>query len=1245
MKQNRLYLVCLCAVLGLSFTGCGEDSDKTGGCSPTTAPQDCGDPAVFYCDAVSKTCKRFIPEHCLNGSTDTSVETDVDCGGACVSEAYVVPAQNIDYRQTCNIGKTCIVNDDCTSGVCEGNVCIAKSCETKADCNPGETCDHNACVSCTDNKLNQDETDVDCGGVCATYSEPKRCEVGKKCKVPNDCVSGSCVCPKDKCDENDDLVCKEAEYAVADPTKLIINELQDVSKSTPPFALNDNVTACEFIEIANPDKTGYKLDGVKLVVQREDKEGSFEIDLSNNIIQPQSLAVIHNCDNLPLHEKVLSIKSDALSIVGSGTYSFVLVAGDKASAPVRIKFAQYASSYNREIDFDANANMNKTTSIGKNAAAATPGYCLNGGLYHENCVTHCANGEKDEDESGVDCGGSLCEKCKDEAQCKDYKDCAGGYCYKDPEKGSTDDKGVYHEPEYGVCEVCTKNEQCKQTNAVCKMDPILDENGDPTGETNNYCAVPETCSDKQLNQDETDTDCGGICGSTCKVGQVCGSGADCMSTICEDGKCGGTDPAKNDVNVLVINEIYDASGSKNAPTFPLNRNNASCEFVEIANVSDSNVSLEGVKLIIKKTNKVENPKEIKLTGALDAKKILLVHSCKENQLDYPASDVRIQYNSSFLTDKYTYNLYLEDEAGNTTFAVDFDATEKDYSSSMNHKVDFDPESDMVKTISIPGAAAFATPGYCANGGLFSLNCQNYCADTLLNGNESAADCGGNCTPCELGKSCSIYADCLSGVCKGNVCSKCSEDKHCQSGTCNTVTGLCETEPTCNDKLQNQDETDVDCGGSCKACALDQKCKEDTDCETNECTSGKCTGTAVPGASVDDLIINEFMAAEDTTSNSTSFFTINGDNIKECKFIEIVNISDHTVKLDGCKANIYRQDADKKSENSLSGIVTPKGGIVVHNCETLPLPNDFIQSKLANTSNITQGGTYKVQVICNDVEGDSIDVDPAVKGTSMNLPHDLQVGALDMIEHTSVPGSIAVASPGYCVNGGTFSTGCEVDCNNNGESCGGICAPCENGKKCSKPKDCASGQCEGGKCTGEIAENASSDDMLINEVMVYADAGKTFSYNNDAAQCRFIEVVNISGKTLKLDGCSAILERTDGTQAGKKNENKLTGTLQSKGVVIIHNCEASLPLPEGTLTQTLNTTSMSQSGTYESYMSCSGADGSHVTIGKASKGISMTLPTDLDVSAKEMVSHASEDIPALASPGYCANGKLFKDDCK
>jgi hypothetical protein len=49
-------------------------------------------------------------------------------------------------------------------------------------------------------------------------------------------------------------------------------------------------------------------------------------------------------------------------------------------------------------------------------------------------------------------------------------------------------------------------------------------------------AATATCSDGIQNQDESDTDCGGVCGATCEPGDTCGADGDCTTDDC-DGTC------------------------------------------------------------------------------------------------------------------------------------------------------------------------------------------------------------------------------------------------------------------------------------------------------------------------------------------------------------------------------------------------------------------------------------------------------------------------------------------------------------------------------------------------------------------------------------------------------------------------------------------------------------------------------------------------------------------------------------
>ena len=59
------------------------------------------------------------------------------------------------------------------------------------------------------------------------------------------------------------------------------------------------------------------------------------------------------------------------------------------------------------------------------------------------------------------------------------------------------------------------------------------------------------------------------------------------------------------------------------------------------------------------------------------------------------------------------------------------------------------------------------------------------------------------------------------------------------------------EPTCNDQIQNGDESDVDCGGpDCPACPDSSMCMVASDCaEASDCIGGICQATAMAGEMV------------------------------------------------------------------------------------------------------------------------------------------------------------------------------------------------------------------------------------------------------------------------------------------------------------------------------------------------------------------------------------------------------------
>jgi hypothetical protein len=106
-----------------------------------------------------------------------------------------------------------------------------------------------------------------------------------------------------------------------------------------------------------------------------------------------------------------------------------------------------------------------------------------------------------------------------------------------------------------------------------------------------------------------------------------------------------------------------------------------------------------------------------------------------------------------------------------------------------------------------------------------------CSDGKKNGHETGTDCGGSdCAACEDGNGCVVAEDCTSHYC----------------GT----SRLCSV-PSCDDKMLNDEESDVDCGRGCPLCAVGRKCNGPEDCTSGSCDDDSkrcvCAPTAVCGA--------------------------------------------------------------------------------------------------------------------------------------------------------------------------------------------------------------------------------------------------------------------------------------------------------------------------------------------------------------------------------------------------------------
>ena len=542
--------------------------------------------------------------------------------------------------------------------------------------------------------------------------------------------------------------------------------------------------------------------------------------------------------------------------------------------------------------------------------------------------------------------------------------------------------------------------------------------------------------------------------------------------------------------------------------------------------------------------------------------------------------------------------------------------------------------------------------------------EDTCHNNFKDANESGVDCGGtsSCGKCELGKTCTEAKDCHSDYCDNtNKCAAktCTPETACpgDGGSCDLGSGLC---ISCEDGMKNGDETDIDCGGSCKAkCGEGKTCALATDCESRSCNGTTC-GPKPEGIGLDNLVINEVMAAP----KSGKVFLYN-DESAQCEFVEIVNKSNQAGSLDGIVLGMLKEgDAiDKATQVKLSGTIPAKGVHVVHNCSELPLPEDATYSNFltkdgskVNTSAITNGKGYQFSLVKVEDGGSFADgtvgsvFETTTSKDGISYTRNPDITGETIVLHNEIDTDAADASPGYCNNGGTFSEGCiakqeSCDPSDAAANCGGTCkSKCDTGKTCKVPSDCISGTCEGDKCVGGAPEKADLSKLLINEVMGAPKSGTNFAIQNTTAECEFVEIVNLDDKAVSVEGITLELLKDKGETVTKSYP--LEGVIPANGVLVVS--EKDIPMPADGINIKKLSNSITNGSEYYIRLSDGTTQASNViraVVASKDQGKSQNRSADKSPLSETLTLHDVVSTKGYAnSPGYCANGGLFSKDC-
>jgi F5/8 type C domain len=146
----------------------------------------------------------------------------------------------------------------------------------------------------------------------------------------------------------------------------------------------------------------------------------------------------------------------------------------------------------------------------------------------EPCAT-CDDGTQNGSESDEDCGGLCSQRCDTDQRCRENADCQSLVCASVCQPSDCRDK-VRNGLETGVdcgggCDGCGNGSAC-EVDSDCQ-----------SSRCQSAICVAAGCTDEIVNGRETDTDCGGDECAPCMAPGKCKLARDCTSLVCAAGMC------------------------------------------------------------------------------------------------------------------------------------------------------------------------------------------------------------------------------------------------------------------------------------------------------------------------------------------------------------------------------------------------------------------------------------------------------------------------------------------------------------------------------------------------------------------------------------------------------------------------------------------------------------------------------------------------------------------------------------
>jgi hypothetical protein len=990
---------------------------------------------------------------CTNGALDNinGDETDVDCGGPCSS---------------CAVGQMCAIDADCSSGSCtDWGTGLAAS-------------DGMRCSSCSNGFMDGLETDIDCGA--AACGNP--CDQGLNCLTNEDCSSQNCDSTSLTClAPSPDVTCSDNAMGELETCTdgggsqcrggLRPRQRCDTCIADPDTGLVDeNTEACGCS--SRSDCSSRKcFGGFCFACNNGLKDGSETgVDCGGDC---SACPVGQGCSSLfDCSSRYCVDWSSITGTVGQDLKCADCTNGikDEIEAGIDCGLAAGCQLCNVGVsclsDADCNSHM---------CDVGGTGLCID-----PSPEATCGNNEMGGAETCVDGGGDECTNIG--RTCPTCAATCTGTLTSDPNSACAATAAFIASP---VAENCPTDDGCAfsvaETDACsCSTDADCTSQCSSTG----YCF---SCTNGIQDGDETDIDCGGPC-TRCAVGQTCTNAADCSSDSCTTDGANGLqctsctnglkDGLETDVDCGKI-ACPDSLCGLNQECF--DSNDCASSNCDTGDTSTSPPTCQNPTPDQTCTDDDLGQQETCVDGGGAQCQSIgnLCPTCAD------APGIR---NCGCTEDGDCQGDGYCDTDGTGGTVGCFSCTNDQQDGS---ETDIDCGGGRCNTCAVDQGCSVdsdCSSSVCTDldttGGVPNLRCTS-CSNGVADGLETDIDCGMVACgqPCQEGQSCDSSDDCVTGTC-GEQCQALATDVPADIESCRNVNiasdsgqadceavmtaadgavaacsytppGTCaptSPEQTCNDGIQGQLETDVDCGGvactmlgkQCNAFSptgAAQMCAVGSDCDSSLCATGWCAS-----------------CANDNLDGLESDVDCGGPDCSQCSPAGTAQTAQQCSFGSDCSSLLCHMPCDPADENACPGAATCDAAFDVYVCTA---DSEWTPSAEGARPVVTAMGTC-VGFTNGVADGLETDVDCGASALSActleqtcQRNEDCSSGNCDM-DAAQGPACAAPDPTVTCNDGALGELETDIDCG--GPTCRGLDKVCATGQQCEVPLDCASSSC-------------------------------------------------------------------------------------------------------------------------------------------------------------------------------------------